>query len=261
MVHPDDVKWPRSWQQASLDVKLMYVYAIGTMLVFMFGRLFPIAVSIGTVGLLLVGLVTVSAIHRRRSGWRWPGLKIKTLVGGLIGFVFVLFFFVAATQRLSPLNPNVFGWFAFGGGILFVGVLASLNLFVALQSDFEKQCSSVEEPTEPATATSKESTWRKVVRQVLGVYVSLVMIVGVTYFYKYNSAWTNASPQPTPQQSVPLTEHQTTVFITPEEADNLQHLLGIAVLGGLSAAALVVVSHFVLGVKMFATTSSMAKLD
>jgi hypothetical protein len=256
----DNRKYPKSWKEMSFDFKLLFVFHGYMMFLFMVGWAFPIAVLIGIVSVLLVVLTGLSIRHRMKSHWHWHGVGIKGVLGAVFSVALGLFLLGSATPRISPLQPAFFPWFAAGGGIILFWILSSLKVVFQSESEFQCHCGDQRLKTpEPARPSLTEAHWKKVVRTSFSLYFFAVWIAGVSSFWKFNTAFRDGTQEPTPERTETLTDHGKTVYITPEEkriVSLLQYSMTIGIPSALLFGALI---HFVVGVKLFPHTPTLAE--
>jgi hypothetical protein len=221
---------------------------------------FPIEVLIGIVSVLLVVLTSLSTHHRMKSDWHWPGVGIKGVLGSVFSVALGLFFLGAATPRISPLQPTFFPWFAAGGGIILFRILSSLKIVFQLESEFLNHCGDPRLKTsEPARPSSTEVSWKKAVRTAFSIYFFAVWIAGVSFFWKFNTAFRDGTPEPTAERTETLTDHGKTTYIPPEEKRIVSLLERSMMIGIPSALLLGALIHFVVGVKLFPSTPTLAE--
>lgn len=257
MFQIDDKKYPKSWREMSFDFKLFFVFHGCMMVLFIIGRAFPIEVLIGIVGALLFVLAGLSIHHRIKSEWHWPGVGIKGLLGVVFSVALGLFFLGAATPRISPLNPTFFPWFAAGGGIILFWILSGLKIVFQSESEFQGHCGEQRlKKSEPSTP-SHEPSWKKGVRVAFTVYFMVTWIAGVSFFWQFNTAFRDGTPESTPERTETLTDHGKTVYITPKEKRIISLLQYSMILGIPSALVLGALIHFVVGVKLFPNTPTL----
>ncbi len=163
----DDQNKDNNPKNMSLDFKLMFVYHIAMMA--LFGTRFidnADAQALFALVLFIV-LVLISAVHKFRAQWKWPGIGLLTLPSALLGVAFVYAFlaFAAFTTNPDYVFPNfqnvsyidliagswtvvisaasipVFTpWYLAGIGIGVFNLLSSLKLVTIKKSEFESQC-------------------------------------------------------------------------------------------------------------------------
>lgn len=256
----DDKKDPKSWKEISFDFRLFFVFHGCMMALFIVGRILPIEVLISVVSILTFVLAGLSIHHRVKSNWHWPGVGIKGIFGSVFGLAAGLFFLGSATPRVSPLNPGIFPWFAAGGGIILFWILSGLKVVFQSESEFQTYCGDQRlKKSEPARPSSTEVQWKKAVRTAFSVYFFAVWIVGVSFFWKFNTAFRDGTPEPTAERTETLTDHGKTVYITPEEKRIVSLLERSMMLGIPSALLLGALIHFVVGVKLFPNTPTLAE--
>jgi len=260
MYELDDKKYPRSWKEMSFDFKLLFVFHGCMMVLFVVGRIIPIQVLIVIVSVLLLVLAGLSVHRRMTCDWHWPGVEIKDVLHTVFRIALGLFFLGAATPRFSPLQPAFFPWFAGGGGIILFLILSSLKIVFRSESEFQSHCGdqSLRKP-EPVTRSS-EVPWKKVARAAFSLYFLVVWIVGVSFFWKYNAAFRDSTPEPTAERTETLTDHGNTVYITAEEKKIVSVLERSMMIGVPSALLLGALLHFIVGVKLIPHAPTLAEI-
>jgi hypothetical protein len=134
-----------------------------------------------------------------------------------------------------------------------LGVLSALNVVQQSEEEFQRHCGEGKpvEPSPPPPSNSQLPKWKRAVASVFGIYFLALWIVGVGFFWKFNSAYSHGSPQPTATQTEMLTNHGHSVYITPEEKQMVKRLQ-LALMPGIPSVFLIgAVLHFVVGVKVF----------
>ena len=221
------------------------------MVLIIIGRAFPTEVLIGIVGALLIVLAGLSIRHRKKSEWHWPGVGGKGIFNVVLTIALGIFFLGAMTPRVSPLDPMSFPWFAAVAGIMLFWVLSHLKIMFRSESEFQNHCGDQRlKESEPATP-SLEPSWKKGVRTIFTVYFVAVWIAGVCFFWQYNTALRDGTPESTPERTETLKDHGKTVYITSKEKRIVSILEYSMMLGIPSALALGALIHFVVGVKLF----------
>ena len=154
-------------KESSLDFKLMFVYHIAMMFLFGTGILDDSITQALFALALFILLVVISALHKLKEKWRWPGISIFILPSALLNLVFVYAFIAFAGYTINPnfVLPNLQSinltvliteswgviitaasypaktpWFLAGIGIGVFNLLSNLNLVTSKKSEFEAQC-------------------------------------------------------------------------------------------------------------------------
>ncbi|HTA29514.1 MAG TPA: hypothetical protein VK731_03475 [Candidatus Cybelea sp.] len=219
--------------------------------------------EIGYVSVVASVLVVLSIRNRIRLGWRWPGAKLKDVFGTLVAAAFIIFFFGAILPGHSPFNPAVFPWFAAGANFLVYAVLNGLKVVNDSNAAFLQNCGehrSLAPPEPPPPSRPAQRSWKQILAAVYGIYFLIVWLLGLSFFWRFNLAFSHGSPKPTATQTEKLINHSHTVYITPDEK-RMVHLLELSMMCGIpSAMALGVFLHFIVGVKIF-DNKSLPSLD
>jgi len=247
----DESKYPRNWKEMSFDFKLFFVYHGCMMLLLATSALLPVFFQIACVSVLLLTFLALSVKRRIRMQWHWPGTGVRNVLGAIFSVALGVFFLGSVTPRVSPLDPRLFPWFAAGGGIVLFWILYQLKLVFFSEKDFLSHCGErIATEPKPATAPT-EPTWKRFLRSAFYVYFFAVWTAGVTFFWKYNIAFRDGSPEPTPTQTETLVDHGNTVYITAEEKRVVSILEKSMFVGIPSALLLATLLQFVVGVKLF----------
>ncbi|WP_105258354.1 hypothetical protein [Pseudoalteromonas sp. T1lg88] len=151
----------------SLDFKLMFVYHIAMMI--LFGtRIIDNAAAQALFALaLFVVLILISAVHKFRAQWQWPGIGLLGLPSAILGVAFVYAFLAFAAYTINPdfsfpdlqnINyidfieeswsviiatasvPAITPWYLAGIGIGIFNLLSSLKIATTKKSEFVAQC-------------------------------------------------------------------------------------------------------------------------
>ncbi len=89
---PRTTQFPRTWKEMSLEYKLIAVYHICMMVLFLLGGLLSITSELSITGILVLILISLSIRHRRQTGWRWPGVRPQQAAFSLAAIVLGGFF-------------------------------------------------------------------------------------------------------------------------------------------------------------------------
>lgn len=150
--------FPKSWQEVSFDLKLLFAQIGGSIVLMLLGQLLPLGVVIGLTGLLFVVLIGLSVRHRRKLGWHWPGVGSCEVLGAALATGIGLLGIGAASQWISPFDPATFSWFAGSFVMVLFGTLASLKVVFATEREFKTCCGerrlSTDEPQPEVQDTS-----------------------------------------------------------------------------------------------------------
>ena len=255
-----DGNYPRTWSEMSFDFKLFFMYHVGMVILIVTAGLLSLGSQTAVVGTLVVMIGVALAAHRRRKQWHWPGIGIKNILGALVTLGLGLFFLGAGLRRVSPLNPNVFPWCAAGAGIILFGVLSELKIVYYSKAEFLRHCGGQPIQQVDLFVSPADPFWKKVVRAVFRTYFIIVWIVGVGFFWEFNTAFQDGTLQPTLERTERLTNHGRTVYITPPQKKLVLRLEYGMMIGIPSALVLGSLVHFVLGVKLFPNTPTLPEL-
>jgi hypothetical protein len=254
-----------SWKEMSVEMRMMFVYHLCMMALFMTGGILTPKIEV-TIALLLISVLTGISLRRRREKmWHWksPGRQGIAMAAGTT--LLMAFFQYAATPLFSPAKPQFLPWYLAGFGIGLFNVLSALNLVQSSEAEFEAACVQSR-----AASSSHEGTrelispttigWKRVVRGAVTICFLAVWLTGVSSFYFYGKAFRNGSPKPTDLRTEPLTEHGKTVYVTPSEK-RLVDLLQTGMMVGIpSVFALGFVVHFLIGVKLVDNAPTLREL-
>ena len=251
------VKQPRNWKELSFDMRLFFIFHV-CMMALMFSRFalrVGIILEICVVSLLAIVAVVLSIQNRRKHHWHWPGTKWVNIVGAVLVVAFGLYFMGAALPGTTIFNPNLFPWLAAGAGMVTFGVLSAMRVVYQSEAEFQRHCGE-NRRTEPAplpeaSTVGREIGWKKAVIIVFGVYGLAVWILGVGFFWKFNSAFAHGSPTPTATQTEKLSNHSQVVYITPQEKKLVKRLELALDLGVPSLFAIGALLHFGAKIRLF----------
>ena len=157
-------------QRISFDMKLSYAFFLPMMFLFMAsgvsGKGLPLPVLLGIPAALFVVLGLLSASHKIKHGWRWPGLTAGGVFGALMNILWGVVFLVFVAGIMLPgeerpwrqegvpailkaswevlvkaLSHPVLGPFLmFGAGIVVFNTLYALKFVVMYEDEFRKHC-------------------------------------------------------------------------------------------------------------------------
>lgn len=260
MFDSNDSKQVTSWKEMSFDAKLFTVYFGIIFFLFICSSLFSLPSQIAIVTILVCVLAPLSIIHRIKNRWHWPGMGIKNLLEAIGALAIYLFFFGSITPIASPLQPKVFPWFAAGGGMILFSVLASLNFVSWSEKQFRTCCEDQIVSASQLVKQPFEPVWKRLLRTLYLIYFIAVWIIGVGFFWQFNIAFRDGSPEPTASQTETLVNHGKTIYITPEEKRFISLLRRGSYIGIPSAIILGVVLDFVVGAKIFSNTPSLLEM-
>lgn len=187
-----------------------------------------IAFEAGVAVCYTVVAVILSLRNRRRTGWHWPGARLKDILGALAASALIIFFFGAILPGASPLNPRIFPFLAAGFNFLVFAILSGLKIVFEKEDEFLRYCGEFR-PTEARLPVSSPLPfWKRLLWGAFQVYFLAIWIGGVGFFWQFNAAYNHGTPQPTPARTEILTSHGHSVYITPEQRrriDLLEHLM------------------------------------
>jgi hypothetical protein len=262
-----DFRYPKKWNEMSLDMRLMFGYHISMMVMMIAGGSLTVRQELTIAAAIAVLIVLVSRYHRQKKHWRWPGVKPLDVLYAVAGIVLISFFLYAATPLFPPNNGHVVPWYLAGLGIGLFGILQSLKVVYAAEAEFALNCMIIDqygrelEPERgPSSLVEPEgANWKRVTKAVYSVAFMLVWVCGVASFYFFGTAFKNGSPEPTITQTESLEDHGKTLYVTPTEKQRVHVLqvvswvgLPIVLLGGIAI-------HFIAGVKLFPNTPTLAE--
>ena len=174
-------------------------------------------------------------------------------MGALVALVLGAYFLGAVLPGTTIGNPGIFPWLCAGGGIITFAVLSGLNVVQQTDAKFEAHCGEkkVVEPAPTPPAGPTVPAWKRILITAFQLYFLAVWIGGVGFFWKYNSAMSRGSAQPTATQTERLTDHGHTVYITPQDRKQVDLLQLALVIGIPSIFVIGGILHFGLGAKVF----------
>ena len=235
---------PRTWSDMSFEFKGMFLYHIAMMAMFVAGQglLFFEQIIVATAILLVIA--TASSFRRIRHKWRWPGVTTLRTARAVLTLALMAFFLFATAggaveaQGLSLTRPFALGPWVFAVlGIAIFSVLNVLNVTHLSERAFRDECS--DQARQPKPAPPPEPRWKLVAKYVFAAAFLIVWLEGVTFFYVYTRTLRSASPVPTVEQSVALSERGKTVYVTPAEMrliDQLRSFMFVAIPASIATA-------------------------
>lgn len=262
-----DSRYPKSWKDMSLDMRLMSGYHISMMVMMAAGGSLTVRQELTFAVAIAALIVLVSRNNRKKKHWRWPGVKPLDVLYAVCGAVLISFLLYSATPLFPPNNGHVVPWYLAGLGLGLFGILQSLNVVYAAEAEFASNCMTIDqygrelEPMrEPSSLVERhEANWKRIAKAVYKVVFILVWVCSVASFYFFGTAFKNGSPEPTTTQTEPVQDHGKTVYVTPTEKERVHALqlvswvgFPVMLLGG-------AVLHFLVGVKLFPNTPTLAE--
>ncbi len=168
MVGLDETHYPWDWKERSYDFKLFFVYFVGSIVLLLAtGSLGSFAFYLVAEAVLAGILFGLAVVHRKKSGWRWPGAGWKELVKAFCYVLLGVFFFGSPALRFSVWDPQIFPWFAPTGGIVSFWVLWSLRFVSMSEHHFALHCGDqAPRGTEQPAARPQEVAWKRALRAV-----------------------------------------------------------------------------------------------
>jgi hypothetical protein len=262
-----DVRYPKKWNEMSLDMRLMFGYHISMMVMMVAGGSLAVRQELTIAASIAAVIVVISRYHRQKKHWRWPGIKPRDVLYAVGGVVLISLFLYSATPLFPPNNGRIVPWYLAGLGIGLFGILQSLKVVYPAEAEFTSNCMIIDqygrelEPKRepPSPVESQEANWKRVAKTVYSVVFVLLWVCGVASFYLFGTAFTSGSPVPTTTQSEPLENHGKTVYVTPTAKQRVHVLQLVSWIGFpvliLGGAGL----HFLTGVKLFPNTPTLAE--
>jgi hypothetical protein len=258
-----DPSFPIRWRDFSPDYKLAFVYLGCMALLFMSGGSLSLKQEVVAGIMVTTVLVSLSARHRQRMGWRWPGVGAKGVLAALGIVVAGGIFEFATSPGAPPSDPVYLPWhmLGFGGGVL--GMLIALRVVQPSRSDFLKQCeastfadSGPEDSARSIPPTPMDPLWKRGTRALFYLVGVLVWLEAMAFFYFFEVAFRNASARPTPTQTDALNSHGI-VYITHAQKLQIDFLQGVMSIGIPCVIACGFILHFLLEVRLFPNTPTL----
>ena len=245
----------------SFDFKLFFAYHVSMIGTSVVTGIAPITVLVILAVTLISVFSALSVANRRKRHWRWPGASTKNALQAIGVLAVGIFFAGSITPRVSVSDPRFFPWFAVSGGLILLGILASMRVVTMSEADFAAQCddrtATQPEPARPDPAHPPEATWKRATRAAFLAYALALWASSVSYFWYFDIAVRDGSPVPTPNQTEAIVEHGRTAYITPDKMKRLSFLRLSLFPGGISVFVIGGLIHFVLGVKLVANVPTL----
>ena len=261
-----DVRYPKTWKEMSLDLKLMFGYHISMMAMMMAGGSLSVRQELTIAGTIASLIVLVSRYNRQKKHWRWPGIKLIDVLYAAGGIFFVSIFLYSAVPLFPPNNGHIVPWYLAVFGIGLLGVLQSLKVVHLSEAEFASNCMIIDQygrelplAREPSPAQPSEPNWKRFMKVAYTVVFMLMWVCGVASFYFFGTAFKNGSPEPTATQTEPLEDHGKTVYVTPAEKQRVHALQLVAGVGFPVVFIGGAILHFVVGVKLFPNTPTLSE--
>ena len=250
----------------SLDMRLMFGYHAGMMVMMVAGGYLTIQQELAIAAAIAALITLLSRYYRNKKHWRWPGVKPIDVLYAVGGVVLISFFLYSATPVAPPNNSHVVPWYLAGLGIGLFGILQSLKVVYPAKAEFAAHCMIIDqygrelEPArEPIPAQPQEPNWKRVTKVVYTVVFMFVWVCGVASFYFFGTAMKNGSPEPTVTQTEPLEDHGETVYVTPAEMHRVHGLQLVSWVGVPIMIVSGAILHFLVGVKLFPNTPTLGE--
>lgn len=261
-----DVRYPKNWKEMSLDMRLMFGYHISMMVMMAAGGFLTVRQEL-TVAASIVALTGfISHHYRLAKHWRWPGVKPLDVLYATGGVIFISLFLYSATPLFPPNNSHVVPWYLAGLGIGLFGILQSLKVVYSAEAEFISHCMTIDqygrelEPVHEASPTeSNEPTWKRAAKGTYTAVFIVAWVCGVASFYFFGTAFKNGSSEPTATQTEPLEDHGKTAYVTQAEKQRIHALQRVSWVGVPTVLVGGVVLHFLVGVKLFPNTPTLAE--
>lgn len=261
-----DVRYPKNWNEMSLDMRLMFGYHMSMMVMMAAGGSLTVRQELTISAAIATLILLVSHYHRQKKHWRWPGIKPANLLYALGGTFLISIFLFSATPLAPPNDGHIVPWYLAGLGIGLFGILQSLKVVVASEAEFASQCMTLDqygreiEPAHaPSSAQSSEPNWRRVVKVTYTAAFMLVWVCGVASFYCFGTAFKNGSPEPTATQTEPLENHAATVYVTAIDKQRVRALQLVAWIGVPVELIIGAILHFLVGVKLLPNAPTLSE--
>lgn len=255
---PKNEDYPRKWKDMSLDFKLMFIYHVCMMFLFIAGSAFTTRQELFIAASLVVVSTMLSLRHRSAIGWRWQGIETKDLAMA-IGLAVLMVFFLGAGSSMFPAsNPKFLPWYLAGFGIGFFNVLSTLKLVRSseLQMLADSRAKTAEQPS-TAVTEPLEPRWHRVVRGIYSCLFLLVWIQGVYFFNYSGKTFKSGSRTSTAIQTDPISDHGNTVYITHAQKVQLDRMETMMFAGIPTILVGGFALHFLVGVKLFPNTPTL----
>ncbi len=250
MSSQEPIRFPRNWEDMSLDTKMFFGFHLSVMVMFVAGGALAIGTEIAIASALATCIFIASVVHRRYAGWRWRGAGLKEVGGAVAAFVIVAIMFVAVGQFGAYHNPRLFPWFIAGLGAASFNALTSLRLVRASQEEFEQDTQEGEPNIAPAAPIERASTTNIVRNTIAGALVAYGF-VSFFVFVWLDMHWAHAAPTE-PDETLGLVfrhnEHGSYTYFSAFQATTCAIMfwtsIPVAFLGGLTSAKKNIVTSF-----------------
>ncbi|MBI5938825.1 MAG: hypothetical protein HY859_00200 [Caulobacterales bacterium] len=239
----------------SFDMKLMFVFHVGMMVMFMLGSGLTIETELLVAGGLALVMTTIIVLRRRATRWRWSGASPGQWLMATGTLAAMVLFGLVASFNFSPAEPRALPWFLALVGIGFFNLLSSLGLTHTTETAFR---ASLAPPASILTTAETSSLieprrggWRSMVRTLYTVLFLGVWLIGLAFFAAYGLAMRDGAAAPTAEAVIPLIDHGRTVYLPLWQGELVYRLRAAMFIGVPSVMALGFLLHLGLGVKIF----------
>lgn len=239
----------------SFDMKLMFAYHLAMIAMMAGGRALTVPIELALAGGWAAVLAMASVVHKRREGWRWPGVKALDILMAVGTLAAIALFLFSASPNFPPTSVTSLPWYLAGGGIGLFGILNALKVVRRTRTEFEADVAAAKAPASSAPAATlvdePKVDWRTWVVRIYSVAFVAVWLEALAFFYMYGRGVRDGAPAPTSTATWPLTDHGRTVYLTMQDGQLIGTLQQIMMFGIPGAILLGFLIHFGLGIQLY----------
>ncbi len=215
---------------------------------------------------LLAGL---SIHHRRKLGWRWPGVGAANAVAQIIFWLWLGCLFASLIVSLAGREGrDLVTFLGCLGTVLLYALLSALNLVFAQQSEFLRNCRRDFLLADPSAAVEEEvqntltptirsrPKWHDAVHWFILFLWLALMSAMVGHRIYLNRLTERDQTELAPERTERIKEGRKTIRITPDEKERLTILADIFTWGMPFWIVCFLVARFLLGVKLYGVKST-----
>lgn len=206
----------------SFDFKLIFIFHLCMMGLMASHGAVPVTWQIGVVVVLAVILGAASHYHRHKNHWHWRGVGVKNVFSAVGVLLLGAFFLGSALPANSLSSPAFFPWFAAGAAIILFGMLAALKIVSLDEDEFLQNCGEFSPVITTPPPLDDEPPWQKRARRTFRYFFFGTWLVGVTFFWQFNTVYAHGTVEPTIERTAALTNHGKTVYVTPAEKQRVE---------------------------------------
>src|ERR1700752_3198253 len=128
--------YPKTWKEMSLDYRLMFIFHICIMILFVIGAKLTLREEILIAASVASVMILISRRHRKSVHWRRPKIRTRDVLFAMGTALGMAFFLYSASPLFPPSNHRFLPWYLAGLGIGSFGILSSLRIVYLSEAEF-----------------------------------------------------------------------------------------------------------------------------